>query len=267
MAPAPERQGLGCGLEAKGSVYGRGYRGYEVRFGPPHTPDVVKTLLIANVAVFVLQLLTRGTLDGLLAVTPRFFWSGALWQPFTYMWLHGGLMHIAFNMFGLWMFGSPLAEAWGPRRFLRYYLLCGLGAGLIIVGVSTGAHALGMTSGYGMPTVGASGAIMGVVLGYTLTWPDRTIMLLFPPIPIKAIWFVPLILGIELLQNDPNISHLGHLGGIAVGWVLFRRERNLSLLPSREQLMWRWRRYKMRRQLHAVRRDEDSWRNNDRRLH
>jgi membrane associated rhomboid family serine protease len=268
MPPGRSKR-LVCGLEAKGSVYGRGHRGYEVRFGPPHTPDVIKTILIANVAVFVLQQFSLAVTYWL-SVTPQLVWSGAVWQPFTYMWLHGGLLHIALNMWGLWMFGSPLAEAWGPQRFLRFYLICGVGAGLIIVAVSTAMQLLGMESAYASLTLGASGAIYGVVLGYTLTWPDRTIMLMIPPVPIKAIWFVPIAFAFEYLDSvwtHSNISHLGHLGGIAVGWVLFRSQRGLSLLPSRDQLLWRWRRYKMRRQLQAVRREESAWRDNDRRLH
>ncbi len=253
---------------------GRGQPSYEVRFGPPHTPDVIKWLLIANVGVFILQQMV-GLFTGLFGATPRLFWSGALWQPFTYMWLHSeqSLMHILFNMLALWMFGSPLASAWGSRRFLRFYLICGIGAGFVIVGLPALLLLVGAISpvspSWLFPTVGASGAIFGVLLAYTLTWPDRTIMLLFPPIPIKAIWFIPFILLLEFMDpRASNVSHVGHLGGVLVGWLLFRRDNRLPLLPSREQLLWRWRRYRMRRQLHEVRRErERSWRDQDRRLH
>jgi membrane associated rhomboid family serine protease len=112
-------------------LQGRGYQ--TVRFGPPVTPNVIKQLLIANLAVFVAQALLPAFWQ-LGAVTPYLFWrQGYLWQPFTYMWLHAGLMHIAFNMLALWMFGSPIALLWGEKKFLRFYLLCGFGAGLIIV--------------------------------------------------------------------------------------------------------------------------------------
>jgi membrane associated rhomboid family serine protease len=251
-------------------LYGRGQQ-YQVRFGPPHTPDVIKTLLLANVAGFILQHLIPRFTDWL-AATPADFWRGALWQPFTYMWLHspGGLMHIGFNLLALWMFGSPLAAAWGPRRFVRFYLICGVGAGLLIVALPAlpVLLGLGMSPTYLMPTLGASGAIFGVLLAYTLTWPDRTIMLLFPPIPIKALYFIPFLFLTEYLLGPPNVSHAGHLGGVLVGWVLFRRQNRQPLLPSRDQILLRWRRYKMRRQLREVRRDRDrSWRDHDGRLH
>ena len=104
-------------------------------FGPPVTPPVIKQLLIANVVVFFAQYALRLPLfDAADRVARRTSGSAAIvWQPFTYMWMHGGLGHILANMFSLWMFGSPVALVWGPQRFLRYYLICGVGAGLIIV--------------------------------------------------------------------------------------------------------------------------------------
>ena len=249
---------------------GRGYQ-QQVRFGPPHTPDVIKWLLIANVSVFVVQNILPG-INGWFAATPMTFWGGAFWQPFTYMWLHspGSLMHIGFNMLALWMFGSPMASVWGPRRFLRFYLICGVGAGLLIVTLPALPVLLGMGTPptYVLPTLGASGAIFGVLLAYSLTWPDRTIMLLFPPIPIKALYFIPFLFLTEFLFGPANVSHAGHLGGVLVGWVLFRRANNQPLLPSKDQILFRWRRYKMRRQLHEVRREQErSWRDRDSRLH
>ena len=111
---------------------------------------------------------------------------------------------------------------------------------------------------YDRPTLGASGAVFGVLLAYSLTWPDRTIMLLFPPVPIKAIWFIPFILGIELLfPGGGNISHVGHLGGVLVGWLLFRRMAGESIVPSLGPLKYRWRRWRMRRRLRAVRMEDN----------
>jgi membrane associated rhomboid family serine protease len=251
-------------------VQGRGNQ-YQVRFGPPHTPDVVKTLLLANVGVFIVQLLLPAVTTWFSA-TPAAFWRGALWQPFTYMWLHSptGLSHVGFNMLALWMFGSPLAAAWGDKRFLRFYLLCGVGAGLLIVLVPALAVLLGVGTpmSYVLPTLGASGAIFGVLLAYSLTWPDRTIMLLFPPIPIKAIYFIPFLFLMEFFFGPRNVSHLGHLGGVLVGWVLFRSERRLPLFPSPRLLQHRWRRWRMRQKLHEVRREQQrAWRDQDRRLH
>ena len=185
-------------------MYGRGHQ--TVRFGPPVTPNVIKHLLIANLAVFVAQALFP-LLWQLGSVTPYLFWrQGYLWQPFTYMWLHAGLMHIAFNMLALWMFGSPIALLWGEKKFLRFYLLCGFGAGLIIVTWPAIPVLFGTSvpQGYLIPTLGASGAVFGVLLAYSLTWPDRTIMLLFPPIPIKAIYFIPLHPGDGLGRRPPE---------------------------------------------------------------
>jgi membrane associated rhomboid family serine protease len=154
---------------------GRGYQQYQVRFGPPHTPDVVKTLILANVGVFIAQLLLPA-LTTWLSATPAAVWRGALWQPFTYMWLHSpsGLAHVGFNMLALWMFGSPLASAWGDRRFLRFYLLCGIGAAPDRLSRRSRCcrPRLGICV---LPTLGARW-IFDVLLAYSLTWPDRTIM-------------------------------------------------------------------------------------------
>ncbi|MGH0035858.1 MAG: rhomboid family intramembrane serine protease [Myxococcota bacterium] len=234
-------------------MYGRG--GYQMGFGPPVTPQVIKNLLIANVAVYVAQILTNHWITAVGAVVPAQVWSGqALWQPFTYMWLHGGLMHIAFNMFALWMFGSPLALTWGDQRFLKYYLVCGVGAGFVIATVPYLFDSPTM-----IPTLGASGAVMGVLLAYSFTWPDRTIMLMFPPIPIKAIWLIPLILVIEF-GSDPhgtsNISHAGHLGGVLVGWIYLIREGRTPGALTLDTLKYRWRRYQMRRKLRSVQMDD-----------
>jgi len=239
-------------------LHGRGYQ--TVRFGPPVTPSIIKYLLIANLAVFVAQTLFP-TLWVLGAATPYLFWQqGFLWQPFTYMWLHapvngGGFMHIGFNMLALWMFGSPIALLWGEKKFLRFYLLCGLGAGFIIVAWPALLALFGAApSAYQIPTVGASGAVFGVLLAYSLTWPDRTIMLLFPPIPIKAIYFIPFILVLGWLSGG-NISHTGHLGGVLAGWLLLRRMGTTGGLTFKS-LQYRWRRYKMRRNLRSVRMEE-----------
>jgi len=235
-------------------LYGRGHQ--TVSFGPPVTPNVIKQLLIANLAVFVAQAIFP-LLWQLGSVTPYLFWrQGYLWQPFTYMWLHAGLMHIGFNMLALWMFGSPLALLWGEKKFLRFYLLCGVGAGLIIVAwpAIPVLFDMGVPNTYLLPTLGASGAVFGVLLGYSLTWPDRTIMLLFPPIPIKAIYFIPVIFFMSLL-GPQNVSHVGHLGGVLVGWILLRRMGTTGGLTFKS-LRYRWRRYKMRRNLRSVRMDE-----------
>ena len=249
-------------------MYGRGYSGGGggLGFGPPVTPPVIKQILIANVAVFFAQ--TLGIVGMDFAASPIEFWKfGHLWQPFTYMWMHGGLGHLFANLFSLWMFGSQLALVWGPQRFLRFYLICGVGAGLLIVTVpmlllKLGADSPSVLSMVNSPTLGASGAVFGVLLGYSLTWPDRTIMLIFPPVAFRAIWLIPLLFFMELYFGPPNISHTGHLGGVLVGWLLLRSQGDARGLLSLEQIRWRWRRWRMRRRLRAV--QTDPGRNDDR---
>jgi rhomboid family protein len=199
-----------------------------------------------------------------------------LWRPFTYMWLHGSVLHIALNMLALWMFGSSLALYWGEKRFLRYYLTCGVGAGVLIAVVPMIPVLAGMgeiLGPVGIPTLGASGAIMGVLLAFSFTWPDRTIQLLFPPIPLKAIWLIPLLLAFELLSGPTNVSHLGHLGGVVVGWVYLVYEGRTPGAPNLRNLKLRYQRYMMRKKLRAVheeaRRERDGKRRtqNDRTYH
>jgi membrane associated rhomboid family serine protease len=255
------------------SVYGRGYRQAGMGFGPPATPDVIKQLLIANIVVFVAQQLRPG-LTEVFSVRPIMVWQdGYFWQPFTYMWLHGSLGHIAMNLFSLWMFGSPLALAWGANRFLRLYFVCGIGAGFVIASWPYVAVWLGLSSAHALwaLTLGASGAIYGVLLAYSLTWPDRTIMLIFPPVAFRAIWLIPGLF-IMTLMMDPggNVSHVGHLGGVVVGWLYLHYSGQAGNPLTIAQLKYRWRRFRMRQQLRAVRDDEFEARrrrDHDRTLH
>ncbi len=253
-------------------MYGRGQQP-GMRIGPPITPPVIKQIMIANAVVFLLQQVApETTLYG--SVVPVGFWQlGYLWQPFTYMWLHASFGHIAMNMFMLWMFGSQLAMAWGPKRFLRFYLICGVGAGLIIATypyLMMGVHPGGLMA----HTLGASGAVYGVLLGYSLTWPDRTIMLIFPPVAFRAIWLIPgLFLMSMMFSSGQNISHIGHLGGVIVGWIYLRRKGHANPIFTLSHLKSRWKRHQMRKKLRAVRYEEfearrrDQKKNNDRKYH
>lgn len=252
-------------------MYGRGQRP-TMTLGPPLTPPVVQQLIIANVAVFLAQnLLLPPEVERDLTVSPEAVWQGGyLWQPFTYMWLHGGFGHIAMNMFMLWMFGSQLALAWGPRKFLRFYLLCGIGAGFVI---ATWPYLIMNLSPESLTisTLGASGAIYGVLLAYSVTWPDRVIALIFPPITFRAIWLIPGLFVLTWVFGGNHISNIGHLGGVLVGWLYLRRKgeagsRTLSL----DHLKYRWKRYRMRQKLRAVRYEEAEARRRrteDRRMH
>jgi membrane associated rhomboid family serine protease len=244
-----------------------------MRIGPPITPPVIKQIMIANAVVFLFQQISPMT-TYYASVVPIDFWqSGYLWQPFTYMWLHASFGHIAMNMFMLWMFGSQLAMAWGPKRFLRFYLICGVGAGLIIATYPYLIFGI-RPDGVLWPTLGASGAVFGVLLGYSLTWPDRTIMLIFPPVAFRAIWLIPgLFLMTTIFSSGQNISHIGHLGGVIVGWIYLRRKGHANAIFTLSNLKSRWKRYRMRKKLRAVRYDEfearrrEQEKNNDRKFH
>ena len=148
--------------------------GYGFGFGGG-VSTMVKNLIIANVAVFLLEWLFRIRLAGTFGLVPALFWKGYLWQVVTYMFLHGGFMHLFFNMFVLWMFGSPLEAVWGPKRFLNYYFICGIGAGLLNAVITPGSP---------IPTVGASGAVYGLLLAFGMLFPNQLIFIyfLFPSI-------------------------------------------------------------------------------------
>lgn len=253
-------------------MYGQGNR---TGIGPPVTPPVVKNIIIANAAVFLAQIILPSVVgfDAITrygAVSPYTVWfEWELWQPFTYMWLHspGSIWHIVFNMFALWMFGSALALAWGEERFLRYYLYCGVGAGILISTVPWIPVLMGFSEvnqSLAIPTLGASGAVMGCLLAYSFTWPDRTIMLIFPPIPIKAIWLIPLILMMEFTSGPSNVSHVGHLGGLLVGWLYLVQENRTPNMPTIENLKRRYQRHKMRQNLRAVQDEEREARRRER---
>lgn len=221
--------------------------------GYPSVTPMVKQLLIANGVVFLAQWLAPAMgipLTDLLALRPvEVVYALRIWQPFTYMWLHSpdSAMHILFNMFTLWMFGGILESVWGSQRFLRFYLQCGIGAGWII-------FAWNWFAAPGSQTLGASGAIYGLLLAFSLMWPERTIMLMFPPIPIKAIWFIPVMFAMNVMFSGGGVSHIGHLGGVIVaGWIL--RDR-LAPYLNVGSLRHRYQRWRMRNRLRAVRRDE-----------
>ncbi len=199
-------------------------------------PRVTKLLLIANVAGFLLQLVAGNAMVSALALWPigdGVYAPGAAdapaflpWQLFTYAFLHGGLMHLAFNMLALVMFGAPLEYTWGEKRFLAYYLTCVVGAALCQLAVGWWAVSQG-TPAY--PTVGASGGVFGLLLAYGMLFPNQRVMLLFPPVPMKARTLVivyglfELMLGVTGLQ--PGVAHFAHLGGMLFGWLLIRHWR------------------------------------------
>jgi membrane associated rhomboid family serine protease len=187
---------------------------YQTGFGMM-TPGV-KNLLFANATVFIIQILAPGILPiyyfGLVPalVVKKLF----IWQLVSYMFLHGGFGHIFFNMFALWMFGIELERNWGTREFLKFYFLTGIAAGICTVLFNWGSP---------IPTIGASGAIYGILAAYALFFPDRYVYLyLLFPIKMK---YLALILGLfEFLSaySQDGIAHIAHLGGMVVGFFYLR---------------------------------------------
>lgn len=233
-------------------------------------PYAVKWLLILNSAIFVaFFFLWRVdpelvlTLQTILGVSANRFFHGMIWQPFTYMFLHdpSGFGHILFNMLTLWMFGADLERDWGMQQFLRYYLLCGVGAGLCDI---TMTQVLG---GGGRSTIGASGAIYGILLAFGLFYPKRTVFFSFL-FPIQARYFV-LIMGLIAFMSSFDrrsaVSHVAHLGGMLFGYVYLRfRLHRLTLGWNVSEYYQQWRRKRMQRKFEVYMRKQERERDQDR---
>ncbi|MTI87957.1 MAG: rhomboid family intramembrane serine protease [Balneolaceae bacterium] len=187
-------------------------------------PPVVKNLLIINgliffatVSIFAGGLTPLGEMVfpymALFPIGSGYFFP---WQLVTYMFLHANFGHIIMNLFALWIFGQSIENLWGSKRFFAYYFLTGIGAALIHMWIG----------GTGAPTIGASGAVFGILLAFGMMFPDRYIMLLIPPIPIKSKYFVMIYGAIELVSGIGNptggVAHFAHLGGIIVGFILIK---------------------------------------------
>ncbi|RMD48233.1 MAG: rhomboid family intramembrane serine protease [Ignavibacteria bacterium] len=216
----------------------RGFRGFYL------FPPVIKNIMIINIAVFFIQFifdnLTFGGVPGWYVLN-RYFslnplvgidpagqaFNFQIWQLITYQFMHGGFWHIFFNMFMLWMFGMEIENLWGSQKFLIFYLLAGITGGLFQLIFTP---LMGLSGGF---TVGASAAVFGVMVAFGMTYPDRYIFLLFPPIPIKAKYLIGFLVAIEYFSvgnaGEP-IAHLAHLGGAASGFlfVLYDRKRGIN---------------------------------------
>lgn len=184
-------------------------------------PNVIFVLLIANGLMFALQQFGNRFLVVNFALWPAGVPGSPFmpWQLVTYAFLHGGIFHIGFNMLALWMFGRELELMMGTKRFLIYYFSCVVGAAvvqLVVAGVQGGIY----------PTIGASGGVFGILLAYGMAFPNRMIMLLFPPIPMKAKYFVILYGVFELYLGiagaAPGVAHFAHLGGMLFGFLLLQ---------------------------------------------
>lgn len=182
-------------------------------------PPLTQALLVANIGVFVLQMLLGGGFTGFFALWPLESGLFMPWQVASYAFLHGSITHLAFNMFGLYMFGGELERVWGSRRLGVFYAASVGTAALaqLLVTWSTGS----MT-----PTVGASGGLFGLLMGFAMVFPHRKVTPLIPPIPMPAWLFVTLYGAIELTLGvtgtASGIAHFAHLGGLLGGWLVIR---------------------------------------------
>lgn len=184
----------------------------------PPLPPVTKALLLICTAVFcVLTLLPYG-IKSWFALQPLLSGRFMPWQVVTYAFMHADVLHLFFNMLGLWMFGAELEEMWGRKRFMQFLLASALTGALAQM-------ALSMVFGNIGPTVGASGALFGLLLAFGMTFPDRIIMPLFPPIPMKAKVFVAVFGVLELVYGiggSTGVAHFAHLGGMLGGFLMLR---------------------------------------------
>lgn len=186
-------------------------------------PPAVKNIIIINVIMYIATFLIGDVMYEKFALfhykSPFF----KMHQLVTYMFMHGGLAHIFFNMFTLFSFGVTLERVWGTQRFLVYYFVTGIGAALLQMGVNS--FQMQDVFLLSTPTVGASGSIYGLLMAFGLMFPNNIIYLLFPPIPLKAKYFVLIFGALELLlglKGGGNIAHFAHLGGMLFGFVLMR---------------------------------------------
>jgi len=184
----------------------------------PPLPPITQALLLLNVGLYCLDYITGRMLTQWFALFP--LGHGFLpWQVVSYAFLHGTVWHLFFNMLGLWMFGAELERLWGPKRFLQFYFASVLTAAAtqLLFAVLSGAR---------YPTVGASGGLFGLLLAFGMMFPNRIIMPLFPPIPMKAKVFVAVFGGLEVLlaylNTNDGVAHLAHLGGMLGGFLMIR---------------------------------------------
>ena len=212
-------------------------------------PPITKNLLIINVLAYLAAVVMKGSgIDFNEIFGLHFFMADNfhLYQLVTYMFMHGGVTHLFFNMFALWMFGCVIEQTWGSRRFLWYILACGVGAGLFQEAAQFVQYAVEGLAAFNMVnvgggiiptseylnmwvTVGFSGAVYGILLGFGMTYPEERIFIFPLPVPIKGKWFVMLYAAIELFSalstSSDGVAHIAHLGGMAVGYIIIRHWR------------------------------------------
>jgi rhomboid family protein len=222
------------------------YPNYDVTysFGPGRVTPAIKALIIANVVTFLVSLVVPAMVLQLGVVPQAVFTRGAVWQLVSYMFLHGDIMHLVFNMLSLWMFGTELERKWRTRFFTKYYFVTGIGAGILTLLWSISPLPFAESLYYSV-MIGASGAIYGVLLAYGLEFPHRTIFLLI--FPVQARYFVLIAGALTFLYSmgagGGGVAHTAHLGGLLVGYIYLRGLRWRPL----DEIRYRWLRWKMNR--------------------
>ena len=180
-------------------------------------PSAIKVLVVANAAVFILSQIVGGEFFNLFGLVPsRVLGERWIWQVFSYLFVHGSLMHLVFNLFALWMFGAPVESQWGYREFLKYYFLCGLGAA---------AASIALAPHSSVPVIGASGPVYGLLVAFAMLYPDAVVYLYFL-IPVKAAHMAVLFGLVEFFAGaagtSPGIARFAHLGGMVTGYLYIR---------------------------------------------
>jgi len=221
---------------------------FSYSFGPGPLTPAIKALVIANVAMFVIAMVSPAITLRLGLRPESVVEQLQFWQPFTYMFLHAGIFHILFNMLALWMFGVELERMWGSRFFTKYYFVCGVGAALTTMLLSFTPMS-SFAQIYTSLTIGASGAVYGILLAYALYFPNRPIYM-YMVFPIPAKYFVMIMGAISLLSSmggpGGGIAHSTHLGGLLAGYLYLKGGR-IHLLSEIKYRYLKWRINRMRR--------------------
>ena len=214
-------------------------------------PTATKNLILVNVLVFVATIINEnymiGTFGLFYPTSPYFRW----WQVVTHMFMHGGFWHILFNMYTMFIFGVVVERIIGTKKFLLFYFVCGFGAAALQMGTqyiemqaflnsASEAALKGIAVLKSTPTVGASGAIYGVLIGYAMLFPQSKMTLIFPPVTLSAKWMVIIFAAIELFTGvagfADGVAHFAHLGGMLIGWLMIKWWRKRGVLFERDSL-------------------------------
>lgn len=215
--------------------------GNRISFVHDYFPPGLKWLLISNTAIYIVYYLFGSSIGRVMTTLFSLYAAGVLkafyvWQLATYMFLHGGIWHLLFNMLTLWFFGTQLERDWGTRRFLKYYFYCGIAAGVCVVLVNMAV------GDWYTPTIGASGAIFGILVAFGVLYPNQTVLMSFL-FPIKAKYMVMIYAAIELLMTfGPNtgVSTIAHLGGMAFGYVYLKGRMPRVKMPALGSAYKQW---------------------------